>query len=95
MQQILTFWYRILQNYYAYISDQIPWTDKDRSNFYSNSETCLLKQLRLRSTTCLLHSNQPKIYNSTWKIDILQVMQTERMLYLVTEYANSGEIFGR
>lgn len=26
---------------------------------------------------------------------ILQVMETERMIYLVTEYASGGEIFGK
>lgn len=26
---------------------------------------------------------------------LLQVMETERMLYLVTEYASGGEIFGK
>jgi hypothetical protein len=28
-------------------------------------------------------------------ICVLQVIETERMLYLVTEYASGGEIFGK
>ena len=30
-----------------------------------------------------------------WNVGDVQVMQTERLIYLVTEYASGGEIFGK
>jgi len=30
-----------------------------------------------------------------WNVNDVQVMQTKRLIYLVTEYASGGEIFGK
>ena len=49
------------------------------------------KRKRLVSALC----RQPATCVTLVFLPLHQVMETERMIYLVTEYASGGEIFGK